>query len=468
MNIQKSPLSELTAITSLDGRYRFKIEELSSIVSEYGLIKNRIRIESKYLLSLSVAGATRKFTDSETKLLQEIANGKITDIDIEKVKEIEKETRHDVKAVERMLRAKLQETTLKDQLEMIHFGLTSEDINNLSYRLQLKDATNKILIPTLNDLLEKLTQRAQNFKAIPMLARTHGQAAVPTTIGKEFVVFATRLNKQIKKLEKLPLTGKLTGAVGNFNALQYTFPEIDWIKFSEEFVSSLELEPNLNTTQINTNEDIVEIVQAYQRINGIIIDFNQDMWRYISDHWFVQVTKKGEIGSSTMPQKVNPIDFENSEGRLGIANSLADYFVRKLPISRLQRDLSDSTVLREIGTFLGNSLIGYTSTLTGLSRIEPDKSQIEKALNSDWSILTEAVQTLLRKTGIADPYSLISSLTRGETVNPEKWNEWVEGLSIDENIKTELKKLTPENYIGLAVKLTEKAIAEINSSGKSE
>ncbi|HVF69480.1 MAG TPA: adenylosuccinate lyase [Xanthomonadales bacterium] len=468
MSKHTSILSELTAVSSLDGRYRSRVEELAPIISEYGLIKNRIIIEAKYLLALSVAGATRKFKNDETKLLSEIADGKITDDDIEKVKEIEKETRHDVKAVERMLRVKLEQTTLKDQLEKIHFGLTSEDVNNLSYRLQLKVATNEILIPILIVLIEQLMDRAERFKSLPMLARTHGQAAIPTTVGKEFAVFATRLNKQLIKLQSFRLSGKLTGAVGNFNALQYTYPEIDWINFSEDFVTSLGLEPNLNTTQINPTEDIVEIIQIYQRLNGIIIDFDQDMWRYISDHWFIQAAVKGEVGSSTMPQKVNPIDFENSEGRLGIANSMGDYFVRKLPISRLQRDLSDSTVLREMGTFLGNSLIGYKSTSQGLLRVEPNKDQIDKALNSDWSILGEGVQTLLRKTGIADPYSLISSLTRGGTLNPEKWSEWVEGLLIDEKIKTELKKLTPESYIGLSVELTEKAIAEIKSSRKDK
>lgn len=459
-------LPELTTISSLDGRYNAKVKDLAPIVSEYGLIKNRIEIETKYLIALSVAGVARKFTEEEIKQLNELTNDESIDGDIQKVKEIEKETRHDVKAVERMLREKLATTSLGDQLEMIHFGLTSEDINNLAYRLQLQRATNKIITPALEELIDGLIEKAEKLKSVPMLARTHGQAAVPTTVGKELAVFASRLNKQLRKLQTIKLTGKLTGAVGNFNALQYASPEIDWIKFSEDFVSSFDLEPNLNTTQINPTEDILEMLQIFQRINGVIIDFDQDMWRYISDQWFVQIPKKGEVGSSTMPQKINPIDFENSEGRLGIANSMVDYFVRKLPISRLQRDLSDSTVMRELGMILGNSLIAYKSTLTGLSRIKPNIEKIMSALNSDWSILAEGVQTILRKTDLHDPYSLIASLTKGESVNPKIWDEWVSELPVDENIKTQLITLTPEKYIGLAVKLTDRAIDEIRSSRK--
>lgn len=463
---QLSKLSELTTISSLDGRYRTKVEELAPIVSEYGLIKNRIEIEIKYLLALSDAGFTRKFTDEEQKQLIEMSHDEHIDENIQKVKEIEEETRHDVKAVERMLRVKLENTSMKDQLEMIHFGLTSEDINNIAYRLQLQRATKKVILPILEELIDRLIERAEKLKTVPMLARTHGQAAVPTTIGKEFAVFATRLNKQVRKLKNVKLTGKLTGAVGNFNALQYANPEIDWIKFSEGFVSSFDLEPNLNTTQINPTEDILEMLQIVQRVNGIIIDFDQDIWRYISDHWFVQIPKKGEVGSSTMPQKINPIDFENSEGRLGIANSTVDYLVRKLPISRLQRDLSDSTVMRELGMVLGNSLIGYKSALTGLSRIEPNTEKVASALNKDWSILAEGVQTILRKANVPDSYSLIASLTRGESVDPKRWNEWINQLSIAEEIKSELKALAPERYIGLAVTLTERAIAEIEASRK--
>jgi len=465
---QTSKLSQLTAISSLDGRYTDKTAELAPLVSEYGLIKNRIEIETKYLLALSKSGVTRKFTDEEVKILTDLAGNDSIDAAIEKVKEIEKETRHDVKAVERMLRAKLEDSSLKDQLEFIHFGLTSEDINNLAYRLQLQRATQQILLPALDEMIDHILEITERFKSTPMLARTHGQSAIPTTVGKEFSVFANRLNKQVRKLEQHKLTGKLNGAVGNFNALTYAYPETDWIKFSEEFISSFGFEPNLSTTQINSPEDILEIIQTYQRINGIIIDLNQDMWRYISDGWISQIAKEGEVGSSTMPQKVNPIDFENSEGRLGIANSIGDYFVRKLPISRLQRDLSDSTVLRDIATFLGNSLIGYKSTLTGLTRIEPNVKEIETALNKDWSILTEGVQTLLRKENVSDSYSLIAQLSRGGTVDPKKWGEWVNQLAVSEELKSHLSTLTPEKYIGLSVELTDRAIAKIKESRKSK
>lgn len=453
------PYSELTAITPLDGRYRARIDELSTFVSEYGLIKNRLQIEATYLLALSDAGITRKFTTEEKKRLQTI--GKLAYEGIERVKEFEKQTRHDVKAMERTFRSLLERTSLEDQLEMIHFGLTSEDVNNIAYRLQLKDATEQIILPVLSELLNELMARASRYKAMPMLARTHGQPAVPTTVGKEFAVFAVRLAKQLSQLKQKKLTGKLTGAVGNFNALEYVYPDTNWITFSEKFISSFDLIPNLFTTQTNPYEDVIELLQIYQRINTILIDFNQDMWRYISDEWFVQEAKKGEVGSSTMPQKVNPIDFENSEGNLGIANALIEFLSRKLPISRLQRDLSDSTVLRNYGSLLGYSLIGYKSILTGLSRVNANESKITEALHNDWAILGEGVQTLLRKAKVNDPYSLISSLTRGVHVTPQRWEEWVKELPVDEKLKKQLKKLTPQTYIGLAEKLTDQAIVEI-------
>jgi adenylosuccinate lyase len=461
---QDFPFSELTAITPLDGRYRSRIEELVPYVSEYALIKFRMEIEIKYLLALSEADVTRKFTDEEKNLLQEI----LAETDfatIEKVKETENKTRHDVKAMERTLRGMLENTSLKDQLEMIHIGLTSEDINNLAYRLILKRGT-EVVLQSLETIIDEIIDRAKQYKAVPMLARTHGQPAVPTTVGKEMVLFATRLNRQVRKLTAQKLTGKLTGAVGNFNALQYVFPETDWIAFSEKFIASFDLNPNLITTQINQYDDVVEYLQNLHRINSILIDFDQDMWRYISDEWFVQTPKQGEVGSSTMPQKVNPIDFENSEGNLVIANGFIESLSRKLVISRLQRDLSDSTTIRNYGTILGYALIGYKSILTGLSRVNPNEEKIAAALNNDWAILGEGVQTLLRKTGADDPYSLISGLTRGEKVDATAWNKWVSDLPIVDDIKNVLLDLTPEKYIGLATKLTDKAVKEIEDSRK--
>lgn len=462
------PLTELTAISPIDGRYRNRTQELAPYVSEFALIKTRIEVEAKYLIALSQVGVTRKLTGKEQKKLLSFGENLSLE-DAEKIKVIEEETRHDVKAMERAFRTMLAGTSLEDVTEMVHFGLTSEDVNNISYRLMLKRATEAISIPVLDKFTNELVVRAEQHKATPMLARTHGQAAVPTTLGKEIVNFASRLNKETRKLEKQQLTGKLTGAVGNLNALKAAYPDIDWISFSENFVRSFGLEPNLTTTQINPYEDMIEYFQNYIRVNNILVDFDQDVWRYISDNWLVQQVKKGEVGSSTMPQKVNPIDFENSEGNLGIANAIFEFFARKLPISRLQRDLSDSTVIRNIGTALGFSLIAYKSVAGGLSRVAPNLDEIEKCLNEDWSILTEGAQTLLRRDGVEDPYSLMVELTRGGHIDgQDKWINLVDGLKIEDNQKAELKKLTPQEYVGLAAKLTERAIEEIKSSSKSK
>lgn len=453
-------LEALTALTPLDGRYREKLVELAQYVSEYSLIKTRIEVEVKYLIALSESTVIRSLTKKEhTYLLTFIENFGL--IQIKEVKSIERETRHDVKAMERMFRKHLSGTSLEDLIEWIHFGLTSEDINNISYRLMLYRGTQEIIIPTLKQLLETITDLAQKHKALPMLARTHGQPAVPTTLGKEIVVFATRLDKQIKQLKGQKLTGKLNGAVGNFNALHLTYPKINWFLFSKKFVTSLGLEPNLITTQINTYDDISEYFHIIERINTIIISFNQDIWRYISDGWFIQEVKKGEVGSSTMPQKVNPIDFENSEGNLGLANAILEYMARKLAVSRLQRDLTDSTTIRNVGTVLGYCLMGYKSTLTGLSRIRPNGDLIRFALLADWMILTEGVQTVLRKAGVSDPYSLIAALSKGKQIGKDEWKQWIMTLPVGDTEKKLLAKLTPETYIGLAVKLTEKAVNEI-------
>lgn len=461
---QPLPLTELTAITPIDGRYGDRTRELRPFVSEYALIQTRIEVEAKYLIALSDIGVVRKLTPEEKEQLNSFGPDLNLD-DAGKIKKIEEETRHDVKAMERAFRSMLSGTSLEGVTEMVHFGLTSEDVNNISYRLMLKRATENVIIPTLDKFTDELVVRAGQHKATPMLARTHGQAAIPTTLGKEIINFASRLNGQTRKLEKQQLTGKLTGAVGNLNALKAAYPEIDWILFSENFVKSFGLKPNLTTTQINPYEDMVEYFQNYIRINNVLIDFDQDVWRYISDNWFVQQARKGEIGSSTMPQKVNPIDFENSEGNLGMANAIFEYFSRKLPISRLQRDLSDSTVIRNIGTSLAFSLIAYKSVMGGLSRVAPNLGEITRRLNEDWSILTEGAQTLLRRDGVDDPYSLMAELTRGGHING--WGEWInliDNLNINDDQKSSLKKLTPQEYIGLAVEITERAIEEIKSS----
>lgn len=458
------PLIELTAISPIDGRYADRTQELRPFASEFALIRTRLEVEAKYLIALSDAGVVRKLTPAEKKRLNSFGPDLSLD-NAEKIKRIEEETRHDVKAMEKAFRSMLSGTSLENVTEMVHFGLTSEDINNISYRLMLKRATESINIPALDNFTDELVTRAQQHKATPMLARTHGQGAVPTTLGKEIVNFASRLNKEIRKLEKQKLTGKLTGAVGNFNALKAAYPNIDWLSFSEKFVRSFGLEPNFATTQINPYEDMIEYFQNYIRINNVLIDFDQDVWRYISDNWFVQQAKKGEIGSSTMPQKVNPIDFENSEGNLGLANAILEFFARKLPVSRLQRDLSDSTVIRNIGTALGFSLIAYKSVTGGLLRVAPNLDEIERCLNKDWAILTEGAQTLLRRDGVEDPYSLMLELTRGGHINGQReWINLIDGLEIEDEQKAELRKLTPQAYVGLAFELTERAIAEIKFS----
>jgi adenylosuccinate lyase len=456
---------ELNAISPLDGRYRQKVEKLSPFVSEMALIKLRVEIEARYLVALSKAGLIRKLKVSEKKFLLEFGQ-KMTDEQVLKVKEFEEITRHDVKAVEKFLREIFSKTSLKDLLEWIHFGLTSEDINNIARRLMFNQAVERVVLSVLNQIVDELAKIASAYKETPMLARTHGQPAVPTTLGKEMVNIALRLNRQVKKLETLRLTGKLNGAVGNYNALELAAPEVDWIEFSRKFVKSLGLEPNLATTQINPYEDEIEMFQVIQRINGIVLDIDQDMWRYISDNWFIQEVKKGEVGSSTMPQKVNPIDFENSEGNVQIANSLFEGMVRKLAVSRLQRDLSDSTTVRNIGVALAYSLLGYKSLLTGLSRVNPNVELLKKVLDENWVILTEGVQTVLRKAGAEDPYSLIATLSKGQHIGKDEWQAWVDGLDIKASIKKQLEVLTPETYIGKAVKLTELALTEIKKSRK--
>lgn len=458
-------LNSLTAISPLDGRYWSRVEDLVPFASEMALIKARTEVEARYLIALSEVGVVRALNEEERSTLEKIGV-EMTMSQVERVKEIEQETRHDVKAVERAFREFVHGTSLEDVTEMIHFGLTSEDVNNLAQRLLLGRARKQIIIPVLDQLVDTLIKVARHHKHVPMLSRTHGQPAVPTTLGKEFANIAIRLNKQIRFLEVIPLTGKLAGAVGNFNALVLAYPDIDWIDFSQRFMSTLGLEANIFTTQINPYEDMIEVFHALQRINGILIDTDQDMWRYISDDWFTQEIKKGEVGSSTMPQKVNPIDFENSEGNLQLANSLLEGLSRKLAVSRLQRDLSDSTMSRNVGVALAHGLLAYRSTLIGLGRVHPNLEKISDQLKQNWTILGEGVQTVLRKTGVADPYTLIAGLSKGKQIGQKEWKKWVSGLPIDKSVKKNLEELTPESYVGYAERLTELALESIEHSRK--
>lgn len=459
---RESRLTPLSAISPIDGRYREKVKELAPYFSEAGLIRTRVEVEARYLVALSDIGVVRPLTTKERKKLESFGPQMRTK-DVQRVKEIEDETKHDVKAMERVFRESVAGTSLEDITEMIHFGLTSEDVNNLSYRLMLDRANKGVMQPMLNKITDTLADRAEEYADITMLGRTHGQAAIPTTVGKEFVNTGMRLRRQIDEIEGEQLTGKLNGAIGNFSAHHLARPDIDWIAFSAEFVSSLGLEPNLYSTQINPYDDVISLFQAYQRVNNVLIDFDQDMWRYISDDWFVQEARKGEVGSSTMPQKVNPIDFENSEGNLGIANTMIEFFTRKLSISRLQRDLSDSTVIRNFGTVFAYQLLAYKNTLLGLSKVKPNEEQIQKALNHNWAILTEGVQTVLRTAGVENAYDLIKGLSRGQRIGPKEWKQWVSGLPVAEDVKKKLLALKPQNYLGFVHKLTEMGIDQIRN-----
>jgi len=453
------PLEELTSLSVLDGRYRTQTAPLASYLSEFSLVRVRIEVETAFLNALSKHDVIRSLTAQEKKLLETLGP-ETTLADVREIKKIEERIKHDVKSVEIYLREKLGATTLKDVIEMIHFGLTSEDINNIAYRLMLKRATDNVLIPSLQSLLKAITAIAAEQKNTPMLARTHGQAAIPTTLGKEFAVFASRLAPEIKQLCSYTFSGKLAGAVGNYNALHAAYNNVDWATFAKAFLKDLGLTQTPASTQTNTYEDIVAYFQIIQRINTILIDFDQDMWRYISDGWFMQIINAEEVGSSTMPQKVNPIRFENSEGNLGMANALIEFFVRKLPISRLQRDLSDSTVIRNFGACFGYCLLSYEATREGLIRVKPNLTKIESDLLDDWSVLAEAAQTIMRKNKITDPYSLLKNLTRGEKITESRWKELVNALEVEDDIKKSLLALSPKKYIGLAPQIVDQVLKE--------
>lgn len=455
----KNSINQLNAISPIDGRYRNHVEELSEYSSEFGIIKYRTEIEIHYLIALSKIGVIRKIKNNELKLLNEIIENFDLE-DAEKNKEIAQEyrkpeprpahgTHHDVKAIEYYLREKLSSTSLYDISEFIHFGLTSEDINNLSIRIMLKDALENVVLKSLQALNNQILNQSKKYRTLPMVGRTHGQAAIPTTLGKEFLIFYDRLNKEIKILRSAKLSGKLNGAIGNYNALNFAYSKINWPKFSKDFVSSFSLNFSETTNQIAPYEDIIFVFQTLQRINGILLDFNQDMWRYISDGWFVQENKKTEVGSSTMPQKINPILFENSEGNLVIANSLIEGFVNKLPISRLQRDLSGSTISRNFGMCLAYCLLAYKNSLSGLLRVKANEQKIKEDLNADWSILSEAIQIYLKKNGIKNGYKILKDLTRGEKMTEENFLNMVDKLPVNNKQKLELKKLSPSTYIGL-------------------
>jgi adenylosuccinate lyase len=447
----------ITAISPIDGRYASKVAELTECFSEYALLKNRVKVEVMWLIALCKEpgiAECRALTVKEEQRLRQIVTD-FTPGEAEKIKKIEAVTNHDVKAVEYYLKEKTAGSSLAELSEFIHFACTSEDINNLSHALMLKSGL-AALTPLQSEIIDFISKLAREFKDVPMLARTHGQTASPTTIGKELAVFVARLKKQSEKIAAVELLGKLNGAVGHFNAHLSAYPQIDWIKLTKRVIEGeLGLKQNLFTTQIEPHDYMAELFDALARWNTVLNDFNRDIWTYISMAYFGQRTVKGEVGSSTMPHKVNPIDFENSEGNCGLANAIFDHLSTKLPISRLQRDLTDSTVLRNMGIGFGYSMIAYKSTLKGLGKLKLNKQNLARDLDNAWEVLAEPIQTMMRKAGIEKPYEKLKELTRGQQIDRETIRTFVESLDLAPEDKQRLLDLTPAAYIGLAPKIVD-------------
>jgi adenylosuccinate lyase len=445
-------LNALTAISPVDGRYHSKTQELQPFFSEFGLFKYRVIVEVEYFIALVDAGIEplSDFPKEKYADLRALCTN-FSEEDALWIKDTEKVTNHDVKAVEYFLKEKMTALGLEKYLEFIHFGLTSQDINNTSIPLSLKEAIEQVYLPFVNKLVTKLTTIQSEWKDIPMLARTHGQPASPTRLGKEIQVFSERLQKQIDILKNIPFSAKFGGATGNFNAHFVAFPNHDWVSFANDFVNNrLGLDRSQTTTQIDHYDNIAALFDAMKRINTIVLDLDRDMWTYISMEYFKQRLKEGEVGSSAMPHKVNPIDFENSEGNIGLANAILEHLASKLPVSRLQRDLTDSTVLRSIGMPFAHTLIAFKSTLQGLDKLLLNESAIEKELENNWAVVAEAIQTILRREGFPKPYEALKGLTRkNEAVTQVTVHEFVDTLPVSDEIKTELKAITPSNYTGI-------------------
>ena len=451
---------ELLAISPLDGRYAHAIDALRDYFSEFAFIRDRARLEVAYFTALSQdAHLIRELTPTELDILQSLNDSFSLD-EAQQCKEIEQVTRHDVKAIESFLRARLAPTSLSDLLEFLHFGLTSEDVNNLAQSLELRESRDKVILPAMDGIIEQLGGFIREYKSMPMLARTHGQPAVPTTFGKEMSVFYIRLRKQRAVLSTFGFEGKLNGAVGNFNALVSAAPQVDWLAFSEGFIHSLGLQSNLVTTQIIPYDNWIRFFYTLHLINSILLDLVQDIWHYISNGYLKLKLVATEVGSSTMPQKVNPIDFENAEGNLGLANALFAHYASKLPISRLQRDLSDSTVRRTFGTALGHTLVAWVSLARGLGRIEADEFAMRTDLEAHWEVVTEGAQTILRSAGVHEAYDRLKAMVRGKQLTQEMFNKWVEDLPCDKSVKEKLRALSPLTYIGLAERIAERALTE--------
>ena len=450
-------LSALSAISPIDGRYGSKTTSLRPVFSEFGLIKNRVIVEIRWLQCLAKhpeISEVPTFSDAAINKLNEIIDN-FSEDDAQSIKDIEKTTNHDVKAVEYFIKSAISDVAeLQSASEFVHFACTSEDINNLSHALMLRDGR-EILLEQMNSIIEKLTELSQTFAQTPMLSRTHGQTASPTTLGKEFANVVARLRRQYQQCANTELLGKFNGAVGNYNAHLAAYPTIDWQTNAKSFVESLGINWNPYTTQIEPHDYIAELFDACARFNTIVIDLDRDIWGYISMGFFKQRVIEGEVGSSTMPHKVNPIDFENSEGNLGLANAIFSHLASKLPISRWQRDLTDSTALRNMGVGVAYSLIAYQSTMKGLSKLEINPQRLNQDLDSCWEVLAEPIQTVMRRYKIEEPYEKLKALTRGQAINKETLKAFIDTLEIPEGAKESLRKLSPNTYIGNATQQAE-------------
>ncbi len=451
-------LTTLTAISPIDGRYAEKSADLREIFSEYGLIKYRVTVEIQWLLALAGQEGIDECPDLDqpTKDLLNTMAVQFSEQDAKRIKAIERTTNHDVKAVEYYLKEQFADHPKLSKIsEFVHFACTSEDINNLSYAMMLNDARNDVLISDMEQIIQALIDMARQHAGVAMLARTHGQAATPTTVGKEFANIVHRLERQRDQIKRVEITGKINGAVGNFNAHYVAYPDIDWQSLAKNFVAHLGLIWNPYTTQIEPHDCIAELFDAVRRYNTVLIDFSRDIWGYISLGYFKQKTVAGEVGSSTMPHKVNPIDFENAEGNLGLANALFDHLSNKLPVSRWQRDLTDSTSQRNLGVAMAHCRIAYRSLLKGIGKLELNNARITQDLDNSWEVLAEAIQTVMRRYGVEQPYEKLKALTRGQQVNQKTMAAFINNLQLPDDAKSQLKALTPSNYIGNASKLAE-------------
>ncbi|MCR9000748.1 adenylosuccinate lyase [Rahnella aquatilis] len=451
-------LSSLTAVSPVDGRYGDKVSALRTIFSEFGLLKFRVQVEVRWLQKLAACAEIKEVpafdADANAFLDKIVADFDVNDA--QRIKDIEKTTNHDVKAVEYFLKEKVATVpALHAVSEFIHFACTSEDINNLSHALMLQTARQDVVLPYWKQIIDAVKDLAHKYRDIPLLSRTHGQPATPSTIGKELANVAYRMNRQFKQLQNVEILGKINGAVGNYNAHIVAYPEVNWHQFSEEFVTSLGITWNPYTTQIEPHDYIAELFDCVARFNTILIDFDRDIWGYIALNHFKQRTIAGEIGSSTMPHKVNPIDFENSEGNLGLSNAVLQHLASKLPVSRWQRDLTDSTVLRNLGVGLGYALIAYQATMKGVSKLEVNEANLANELDHNWEVLAEPIQTVMRRYGIEKPYEKLKELTRGKRVDAAGMQAFIDSLELPEDEKVRLKAMTPGNYIGRATTMVD-------------